>query len=70
MLEHILDLELVLVLELYLELEMEMVHIPVPPGPSLLLVQITCSFIPGQIMGKNEDEDTGRNTGHFQSISK
>ena len=36
----------------------------------LLLVQMSGSFIHGQRMRNNEDEDedTGRNTGHFQSI--
>ena len=61
-----------LVLEIEMDLELEMVHLTVPPGQALLLVQMICSFITGYITNNNEDEDedNGRNTGHFQSITK
>ena len=67
----VLDKMLGIDLELYLELYLKMVHLLVPPGRALLLVQMTCYFIPGHIMSKNEDkyEDTDRNTVHFQRIA-
>ena len=68
----VLDQLLLLVININLDLDTEMVHLPVPLGRTLLLVQMACSFIPSHRMRKNEDEDedTSRNTGHFQSIVK
>ena len=63
-------LDMVMDMELDLKLELYITHLTVPPGIVLLLVHMTCSFIPDHIMMKNEDEDDyiGKNNGQFQRI--
>ena len=73
MLYKILDMVIMIVMEIELELylNLDIVHLTVPPGQAILLVHMTCSFIPGHIMSNNEYEDeyTSINTSIFQRIA-